>query len=50
MNDRVQIWILPNREQSGELQVIHNGRKCKLCDVIDIHQLPHVIRLGVPEE
>ena len=50
MSGRVQVWILPDRSQSGELNVIWHGHKCGLCDVIDVHQLPRGLVLGVPEE
>jgi len=45
-----QIWIMPDYSQSDELEVISSNRKNKLCDEIDTHQLPNVLRLGVPQE
>lgn len=50
MRDRIQVWILPDRSQSGKLNVIWHGHKCGLCDVIDVHKLPRGLVLGVPEE
>lgn len=50
MSDRVRIWILPDRSQSGELDVISRGSKCGLCEAIDVRRLPRELVLGVPEE
>jgi hypothetical protein len=44
------LWILPDRDQSGELMVNEDGGLKKLTDAINITSLPAALTLGIPEE
>lgn len=44
------IWILPDRNQSGEMQVHEEGLTTRLCDALDLSRLPPSLVLGIPEE
>jgi hypothetical protein len=50
MSKQLQLWILPDRRQSDELNVIWRGSKYRLSEVIDVRKLPRELVLGVPEE
>lgn len=43
------LWILPDREQTGDLEVVESGRRHKLREALNVSALPRVLTLGVPE-
>lgn len=49
MTSARNVWILPDREQSGELEVVENGEKRRLFEVLDTSLIPRELVLGVPE-
>jgi hypothetical protein len=44
------IWVLPNRNQSGEEDAIKGGTKLNLSAAIDVKSLPKEIVIGIPED
>ena len=48
--DRKIVWVLPNRDQSGEDNVLVNGLPCRLAEALDVTKLPKCLVLGIPEE
>lgn len=43
------IWILPNREQCDDEDVVYSGSIDKLSNVEDVARLPRELTLGIPE-
>lgn len=43
------LWILPDREQSGDLDVIEAGERRRLTDAVTVDALPLFFTLGIPE-
>lgn len=43
------LWILPDRNQLGDLDVIEDDQRRKLSDVIDVGSVPLELTLGIPE-
>jgi len=43
------IWVLPHRDQSGDEDVLKEGRLCKLSAALQVEQLPKELVVGIPE-
>lgn len=44
------LWVLPHRSQSGDEEVVEDGKYLLLLDAINVRTLPKEIILGIPEE
>jgi len=49
MTEPRALWILPDREQRGELEIIERGARQKLSEALDVKTLPQELVLGIPE-
>ncbi len=43
------IWVLPHRDQSGDEDVVKDGKLMKLTEALPVDRLPKELVLGIPE-
>ena len=44
------IWLIPDRQQTGVVYAIENGKRLLIHELIDVKTLPLELVLGIPEE